>query len=93
MIFPKTILIIRKDVKFIQEIDQTIINNPFQNLRKSPQNRNWSIIRQKYALTPFSVNSFNQLPLNNYSVFFPINLIYNDIKNTEMLAVSWGIFV
>ena len=28
MIFPKTILIISKDVKFIQEIDQTIINNP-----------------------------------------------------------------
>ena len=29
MIFPKTILIITKDVKYIQEIDQTIIENLF----------------------------------------------------------------
>ena len=27
--FPKATLIIAKDVRFIQKIDQTIINNPF----------------------------------------------------------------
>ena len=97
MIFPKTILIIRKDVKFIQEIDQTIINSPFYKLRKSRQHGNWSIIgrqreitcfkKEQLGLSSFDRERYQNVKVNSLCTLMaePLNLLFLDYVHSNLV--------